>query len=96
MPGQASAQVVVTIHSVHAFLGVHYMLYSNSVLKADGDLPSGSSIIQTITLFFPENQTGQYSALISATSSGGFFGDQTSNVVVTPANGGTYPVTLNV
>jgi len=96
LPGQASAQLVVTIHSVHAFFGVHYMLYLNSVLKADGDLPSGSSIIQTLTLFFPENETGQYNALISATSNGGFFGAQSSNVVITPVNGGVYPVTLSV
>ena len=96
LPGQASALVIVTIHSVHIISGVHYMLYLNSILKADGDLPPGSSLIQTITLFFPQNQTGVYNALISATSSGGLLGGQSSNAVVTPVNGGTYPVTLNV
>jgi hypothetical protein len=63
---------------------------------ADGTLTSGSSIVQTLTVFFPENQTGEYTALISATSNGGFFGEKSSHVVVTPENGGIYPVTLSI
>ena len=96
LPGQASAQVVVTINSIHSIFDVHYSLYLNSDLVADGTLTSGSSIVQTLTVFFPENQTGQYSATISATSSGGFLGAKSSLVVVTPENGGIYPVTLSI
>jgi len=94
--GQASAQVIVTIHSTHSIFSVHYVLYLNSDQKASGDIAAHSSIIQTIQLVFPENQTGLYSVVILANSSGGGFGDMSDQAVVTPVNGGTYPVTLNI
>lgn len=96
LPGQASAQVIVTIHSTHSIFSVHYVLYLNSDQKAEGDIPAHSSVIQTIELIFPENQTGLYSAVILANSSGGGFGDKSDQAVVTPVNNGTYPVTLNI
>lgn len=96
LPGQTSAQVIVTIHSTHSVFHVHYMLYLNSELKAEGDLPGHSSVIQTITLVFPEDQTGLFSAVVLATSSGGGFGDKSAQAVITPVSNGTYPVTLNI
>ncbi len=94
--GQASAQVIVTIHSTHSIFSVHYVLYLNSDQKAAGDISAHSSIIYTIQLVFAENQTGLYSAVILANSSGGGFGDKSDQAVVTPVSGGTYPVTLNI
>jgi len=72
------------------------VLYLNSDLKAEGNIPAHSSVIQTIELVFPENQTGLYSAVILANSSGGGFGDKSDQAIVTPVNNGTYPVTLNI
>lgn len=96
LPGQASAQVIVTIHSTHSIFSVHYVLYLNSDSKAEGDIPAHSSVIQTIELVFPENQTGLYSAVILANSSGGGFGDKSDQAIVTPVSNGTYPITLNI
>lgn len=96
LPGQASAHVIVTIHSTHSIFGIHYVLYLNSDAKADGDIPAHSSVIQTIELVFPENQTGLYAAVILANSSGGGFGDKSDQAIITPVNNGTYPVTLNI
>jgi hypothetical protein len=96
LPGQASALVVVTIHSTHSIFEVHYVLYLDSNQKAEGDIAAHSSVIQTMTLVFPENQTGLYKAVILATSSGGGLGNKSDQVVVTPVNNGTYPVTLNI
>jgi flagellar basal body-associated protein FliL len=96
LPGQASAQVIVTIHSTHSIFHVHYVLYLNSDQKAEGDIAAHSSTIQTITLVWPEDQTGLFSAVVLATSSGGGFGDKSNQAIITPVNNGTYPVTLNV
>jgi uncharacterized iron-regulated membrane protein len=96
LPGEVSAQVIVTIHSTHLLLGVTYNLFLNSDLRAVGDISAHSSVIQTITLVFPSNQTGLYKAVILATSNGGGFGDKSNQAIITPVSGGTYPVTLNV
>jgi hypothetical protein len=96
LPGQASAQVIVTIHSTHSIFTVHYVLYLNSDQKAAGDLGAHDTIIKTITLVFPADQTGLYKVVILATSSGGGLGDKSDQAVVTPVSSGTYPVTLNI
>jgi hypothetical protein len=96
LPGQGSAQVIVTIHSTHLLLGVTYHLYLNADLKAEGEVSAHSSVIQTLTLVFPMNQTGLYKAVVLATSNGGGFGDSSNQAIVTPENNGTYPVTLNI
>lgn len=96
LPGQGSAQVIVTIHSQHVLLGVTYHLFLNADLQAQGDISAHSSVIQTLTLVFPLNQTGLFKAVVLATSSGGGFGDDSNQAIITPENGGTYPVTLNI
>jgi uncharacterized membrane protein YjgN (DUF898 family) len=96
LSGQASAQVIVTIHSTHLIFDVQYHLFLNTDQMAEGDIAAHSSVIHTITLVFPENQTGLYKAVILATSNGGGFGDKSDQVIVDPVNGGTYPVTLNI
>jgi hypothetical protein len=96
LPGQGSAQVIVTIHSTHLLLGVNYQLFLNSELRAEGEVSAHSSVIQTLTLVFPLNQTGLFKAVVLATSNGGGFGDKSNQAIITPENGGTYPVTLNI
>jgi hypothetical protein len=96
LPGQASALVIVTIHSKHLLLDVNYQLFQNSDLKAEGTISGHSSVIWTITLVFPQNETGLYKSVILATSNGGGFGDVSDQAIITPQNGGTYPVTLNI
>jgi hypothetical protein len=96
LPGQGSAQVIVTIHSTHLLLGVSYHLFLNADLKAEGDVSAHSSVIKTLTLVFPLNQTGLFKAVVLATSNGGGFGDNSNQAIITPENGGTYPVTLDI
>ena len=96
LPGQASAQVIVTVHSTHLLFHVQYHLFLNTEQRAEGRIAAHSSVIQTITLVFPANQTGLFKAVILATSDGGGFGDKSDQVVITPADGGTYPITLNI
>ena len=96
LPGQGSAQVIVTIHSTHLLLGINYQLFVNSDLEATGNVSAHSSVIQTLTLVFPLNQTGLFKAVVLATSNGGGFGDKSDQAIITPENNGTYPVTLNI
>jgi hypothetical protein len=96
LPGEASAQVIVTVHSTHLLFHVQYHLFLNTDEKAEGTIAAHSSVIQTITLVFPANQTGLYKAVILATSDGGGFGDKSDQVIITPVEGGTYPITLNI
>lgn len=95
-PGQASAVAIVTIHSTHSIFHVHYQLFLNADLQAEGDVAAHSSVINTVTIVFPANQTGLYKAVVLATSTGGGFGDKSDQAVVTPVDGGTYPITLDV
>jgi hypothetical protein len=88
--------VIVTLRSTHSIFSVHYVLYLNSDKQAEGDVHARSAAIQTITLVFPENQTGRFKAVVLVTSSGGGFGDKNDQAVITPVNGGTYPVTLKI
>ena len=96
LPGQVTAQVIVTVHSTHTLFGVSYRLFLDAELKAQGDIPAHSSLIRTITLVFPENQTGLFKAVILATSNGGGFGDKSDQAIISPQSGGTYPITLNI
>lgn len=68
LSGQASAQVIVTIHSTHLIFDVQYHRFQNTDQMAEGDIAAHSSVIHMITLVFPENQTGLYKAAILATS----------------------------
>ena len=83
--------MIVTIHSKHLLLDVNYQLFQNSDLKAQGTISGHSSVIWTITLIFPQNETGLYKSVILATSNGGGFGDVSDQAIITPQNGGTYP-----
>jgi hypothetical protein len=96
LPGETSAQVIVTVHSTHLLFHVQYQLFLNTDMWAEGRLAAHSSVIHTITLAFPENQTGLFKAVILATSEGGGFGDKSDQAIVTPVGGGTYPITLNI
>jgi hypothetical protein len=96
LPGEASAQVIVTVHSTHLIFHVQYHLFLNTEQRAEGLIAAHSSVIQTITLVFPANQTGLFKAVILATSDEGGFGDKSDQVIVTPVDGGTYPITLNI
>ncbi len=96
LPCESSAKAIVTINSTHKLFGVHFMLYQNEKLEGEGDLSPGSSIIRTVTIIFPTNESGSYQVVILATSSwNGFLGSSDEAILTVKCNH-TYPVFLEV
>jgi hypothetical protein len=95
-PGQATATVIVTVHSTHILNSINYDLTLNGVSKYTGSIAAGSSVTKTMTVTFPIDLSGSYDVVVSATSTGGGFGATTDSSTVTCSSGGTYPITLNI
>ncbi len=93
---ESSAKAIVTIHSTHSLLGVHYSLYTNDELQADGNLAAGSSIITTVTIIFPTNESGHYRTVIMATSDWNGLLRNSDQAILTVECNQTYPVTLDI
>jgi len=93
---EGSATIIVTITSNHITNSIHFTLYLNDVMKAEGDLAPGASTIKNIICTFPIGQGNTTAVTVLATATGGAWGDTSASASGLVLNGDSYPIYLTV
>ena len=90
------ATVVVTLHSGHTLNDTHYMVYLNEYLKKEGDLAPGAQTTKFISVKFLMGTTNSTQVVVTATSTGGEWGDRIDQETLIVRDGHAYAVALTI
>jgi len=90
-----SEKLVITVHSTHIAFTVHFEVYLDDELKAEGDLGPLQNEIISLTVNFPILSTGN-NMVVTGEATGGGFGATTDQWIIYLQNGITEPLTLNI